>query len=110
VVLIIIDAQRISPFDDDFGVFPDKVVLVEDEQRPVTHSFEAQSSNKPTPSAAAGYRRRRGEDVGCGLVSTGESRPLPGSVHSAAVTDPSGRDRRRPDNNIHRNVESDNSR
>lgn len=48
-----IEAQRISPFDDDFGVFADEVVLVEDEQGTVVHSFEAKSTNQSTPSAVA---------------------------------------------------------
>ena len=93
------DAQRISPFDDDFGILADEVVLAEDEERSVWHPLQPQPSNKPFPASVS--RHCRHVDPSRGLTSTGEGRPRAGGV-DPSLADPGSRDRRRPDNNIHR--------
>jgi len=98
------NAQRISPFNDDFCVFADEVVFAEDEQRPIAHSLEAQATEKPLPWTIARHRRG-GKDPRRGLVATGERRPWPGDVCSG-VADPGSSDRWRPNNNVHHRVES----
>lgn len=99
--------KRISPFDDDFGVFADEVVLAEDEQRPVALALLPQPADQPTPSVLR-RRRRHGRDPRHGRVGPGdEGGPRPGRVDaaaaaaSAAVAHPGRRYRRPSDNNIH---------
>jgi len=83
-------------------------VFAEDEERPVTHSFESQSTYEPVPEAVTG-RRCRGEVPHRGLVSAGDRRPRPGRV-DPALTDPGRCDGRRPDNNVHRRVDTQTTR
>ena len=96
--------QRISPLDDDLGVLADEVVFAEDEQRPVGHSLHAQSVNDPPPSALTRRRRRGRRDPGRCRSAPGDGRPRAGNVDAAAPAHPGRRDRRRPDNHIHRDT------